>query len=163
MVELCAYEERNRDVMLPWISAFFGFHAALVGKDADAQEMQSTLEEWLRDGHELYVITADGTAAGFVHLGFRGDTVAWLEDLFVTPALRGQGIATRAIACAEALVSARPGCTALCIDVAPRNEAALRLYRALGYDALSLLTLRKEFGPDPRDRQTQALGMRWRY
>lgn len=43
---------------------------------------------------------------------------------------------------------------AICIDVIPRNQAALHLYHSLGYDSLSLLTLRKEMKENPRKQET---------
>ena len=70
--------------------------------------------------------------------------MAWIEDLYVAKPFRKQGIATEAIHLAETIVQSRSGYTAICFDVVPRNEAALRLYHRLGYDCLSLLTVRKE-------------------
>ena len=74
-----------------------------------------------------------------------------------------QGIATEAIRLAEGIVRAKPGYTALCLDVVPRNESALRLYHKLGFDSLSLLTLRKELGENKRDRRENLLGLTFRY
>ena len=52
-----------------------------------------------------------------------------------------------------------PGVQAMTVAAAPRNTAALRLYRRLGYDSLCLVTLRKEFGPNPRDKRCEFLGL----
>ena len=45
------------------------------------------------------------------------------------------------------------------LQAVTRNEAALRLYHKLGYDTMSMVTLRKEFGENHRDKQAEFLGM----
>lgn len=142
---------------------FFAFHGSMVGAQEEARaqaerEAAESLEEWQQGRSALYLILLDGSYAGFLRLDYRGDQVAWIEDLYVRPALRGQGAASAAIGLAEKIVSARPGYTAVCMDVVPRNQAAMRLYYRLGYDSVSLLTLRKEFGENPRDQKTEILG-----
>jgi len=113
---------------------------------------EETLAEWLLPPSKLYRIVADGVDAGFLRLCFRGGNVAWIEDIFVDPACRGRGYATAAIEEAERIVAADPRYTAVCLDVVPRNQAALHLYHKLGYDRLSLITVRKELRGDRRDR-----------
>lgn len=162
-IELKDYEAAFAQNLINDISDFFAFHGDLLGAGEEArkraeQEALETLEEWQRDRSALYVILCDGSYAGFLRLDYRGDQVAWIEDIYVRPALRGQGAASAAIIQAEEIVAAKPGYTALCMDVAPRNEAAIRLYYRLGYDSVSLLTLRKEFGENRRDRRTEILG-----
>ena len=72
---------------------------------------------------------------------------------------RGQGIATRAIALAEQKAKDEPGVEAMVLQVVTRNEDALRLYHRLGYDTMSMVTLRKEFYENRRDRKADFLGM----
>ena len=162
-VELRDYETAFAQDLKMDIAEFFAFHGELVGAGEEARaqaerEAAETLEDWQRDSSALYVILCDGGYAGFLRLDYRGDQVAWIEDLYVRLALRGQGVASAALGQAEKIVAARPGYTALCMDVVPRNEAAMRLYYRLGYDSVSLLTLRKEFGENHRDRKTEILG-----
>lgn len=116
------------------------------------------LENWQKGRSALYAILCDSEYAGFLRLAYRGDQVAWIEDLYVRPQLRGRGAASQAIRLAEKIVSAKPGYTAMCMDVAPRNEQALNLYYRLGYNSISLITLRREFGDNPRDQETELLG-----
>ena len=150
------------------IALFFGFHASLIQgaasiDEAALQEAQETLVQWTSPGHELFLIRQDNDVVVFLHLGYRGPIVAWIEDIFVDESRRGQGIATETIRLAEGIVRAKPGYTALCLDVVPRNESALRLYHKLGFDSLSLLTLRKELGENKRDRRENLLGLTFRY
>ena len=84
---------------------------------------------------------------------------SWRMDVFVDEAMRGQGIASQAILLAEQQAQKIPGIEAMTLQVVTRNEAALRLYHKLGYDTMSMVTLRKEFGENHRDRQAEFLGM----
>lgn len=162
-VALIDYEAAFAQELKKDIADFFAFHGSLVGAQEEARvqaerEAAETLENWQQGRSALYVILFEQIYAGFLRLEYRGDQVAWIEDLYVRPKLRGQGIASTAIQLAEKTVAARPGYTALCMDVVPRNEAAMGLYYRLGYDSVSLITLRKEFGENPRDRKTVILG-----
>lgn len=164
-IHLREYGEADRGEMVAQLADFFGFHAALVNGRAenDLSGAEETLDGWLQPGHELCVITLDGEAVGFVHIGYRGSNVAWIEDIYVAPQFRGRGVATHAIALAEQLIAQKPGYDAVCLDVVPRNEAALRLYHRLGYDSLSLITVRKQLGKNPRDRHAEILGLDFKY
>lgn len=164
-IQLREYTDADRGNMAAQLADFFGFHAALVNGRAenDISAAEETLDGWLQPGHELRVITLDGETAGFLHIGYRGSNVAWIEDIYVSPKFRGQGVGTGAIALAEGLIAQKPGYDAVCMDVAPRNAAALRLYHRLGYDSLSLITLRKQLGENPRDRHAEILGLDFKY
>lgn len=77
--------------------------------------------------------------AGVAQLRFRrsvwtGVEDAWLEDLFVQPADRGRGLG-RALAegCVER--ARTRGCKRIQLDANERNEEAISLYRALGFES----------------------------
>lgn len=76
---------------------------------------------------------------------------------------RGLGIASSAIKAAENVIKNTPGYNAVCLEVSPRNENALKLYHKLGYTDLSLITVRKEFGDSKRDKPISLLGLRFKY
>lgn len=164
-MELKKFEARNAPLLRPWIADFFGYHAELVGATPSAtdESVQLTLAAWTTAPSELYLIKYEDVPVGFLRLNFKGDIAAWLEDLYIVDDMRGQGLATRAIGMAEHLVRQREGLQAMCLEVAPRNEAALRLYRKLGFTDLSLMTLRKEFGESRRDRPLSVLGQEFFY
>jgi len=124
---------------------------------------RQTLREWLKKPNELFLIVRDNKDVGFLCLGFRGANVAWINYLYVDEALRGQGIATAAIYAAEGIVLSRKGYNALCMDVDPRNGAALRLYHRLGYDTLSMLTVRKNFTGCAKEESANILGFEFQY
>jgi len=154
MVTLRTYTPAEEPAILRCIQAYFGN-----GPDM----ARETLEEWLMPPNKLYFVVRGGQAAGCLRLGFRGGNVAWIEDIFVDENLRGQGIASAAIAAAEDIARARPGYTAMHMEVVPRNESAMRLYHKLGYDSLSLITLRKNFDDSKKEKTVNLLGLELRY
>ena len=165
MITLTPYQPKYRQSTLKRIEVFWGFHRDLVQKteeqQPDEQErlMMQDLENWTSKDHWLFVILQDEQDVGFVHLQRIGSIVVQLEDVFVDEAMRGQGIASQAILLAEQQAQKIPGIEAMTLQVVTRNEAALRLYHKLGYDTMSMVTLRKEFGENHRDRQAEFLGM----
>ncbi len=124
---------------------------------------EETLEEWLKSPNELYMITLEKETVGFLRLAHRGSNVAWIEDVFVDSQYRNRGIATKAIKIAEDMVKLNPDYTAVCFDVVPRNEAALKLYYKLGYNNLSIITIRKELYENKRDRKMDVGGFEFNY
>jgi len=70
---------------------------------------------------------------GYATLLFnRRSAVARIYSLAVHPRCRGRGLGTKLIAALEKACRAR-ACTALRLEVHPRNAKARRLYKALGY------------------------------
>ena len=65
--------------------------------------------------------------------------------IFVDEEFRNRGIATKSIEEAEKIIKKQPQYTAVCLEVVPKNTAALSLYYKLGYDRLSIITVRKDF------------------
>ena len=59
------------------------------------------------------------------------------------PDWQGRGIGSLAVGLAEAIVREYSPC--IYVEAAARNEAAIRLYRKLGFDCLNTVTLRKDF------------------
>ena len=164
MITLTPYQPEYRQSTLKRIEAFWGFHRDLVQKTEPQPEEQDRLvmqdlESWTSENHWLFVILQDEKDVGFVHLQRIGPIVVQLEDVFVDEAMRGQGIASQAILLAEQQAQKLPGIEAMTLQVVTRNEAALKLYHKLGYDTMSMVTLRKEFGENHRDRQAEFLGM----
>ena len=163
MIALTPYRQEYRANTLKRIEEFWGFHRDLVNKteqlDEESSPAAEDLEQWTSEDHWMFVILQDGKDVGFVHLQKIGPIVMQLEDIFVDEAMRGQGIASRAIALAEQEAQKVPGMEAMSLQVVTRNEAALRLYHKLGYDTMSMVTLRKEFGENPRNQKTKFLGL----
>lgn len=164
MIELEKYSEENKNETVLRIAQFFGFHNRLLNQnialdESNYTEAEKTLYNWISADQELYMILSDLITVGFIHLGYRGGNVAWIEDIYVDENCRGKGIATKAIQIAEELIKTNRKYTSVCIDVAPRNTDALKLYHQLGYDSLSIITVRKEFYDNKRDKIENVLGL----
>lgn len=85
---------------------------------------------------EVVIAEVEGTAAGFAlffhnYSTFLGRRGIWLEDLFVQPAFRGQGIG-RALLGHLAEVAVARGCGRLEWSVLDWNASAIGFYRSLG-------------------------------
>lgn len=165
MVELVPYFDDFKEKTIHRIADFFGYHSSLIlGEmkltEENYKEAEETLSYWQSEDHELYLIKYDEIIVGFLHLWYKGSIVAWIEDIYVDYEYRSMGIATEAIHKAESIVQQNPQYTAISIDVVPRNESALRLYHKLGFDSISVLTLRKELkGDNKRDKKEKVLGL----
>jgi len=150
-VHLQIYNDNHKEEMVSCIANFFGFHIGLSSGSAaesiDTGTAEQDLKEWTAEGNQLYMIMYANTFAGFLRIGYRGGNVAWIEDVFVKEEFRSRGIATESIRQAEEIIRATPPYDAICFDVVPRNAAALKLYHKLGYQTLSLLTVRKNLVP----------------
>lgn len=160
MINLVPYNENYKNAVINYIISFFGFHSAINGQTntPELTQTKENIEIWTSEKHELYIIESANAPVGFIHIWYKGGNVAWIEDVFVDEAYRGQGIGSQAINSAEEIIKQKSGYTAVCMDVVPRNKAALATYHKLGYDTLSLITVRKELGENQRNDTTDILG-----
>ena len=69
--------------------------------------------------------------------------ISFGEDLFILPEWQGHGFGSEAIHQLEEIV--KQYSVSIYIEAAARNEAAIQLYRKLGYDCLNTVTIRKDF------------------
>ena len=168
VIKLIKYQSCFKSDTVGRIAQFFLYHINLKDKNALLTEAnyilaEETLSEWTDIDNELYLINLDNNFVGFLHIGYRGENVAWIEDIFVDENMRRKGIATEAIKIAEYIFREKAGYTAICFDVAPRNNSALYLYHKLGYDSLSILTIRKELYGNKNDKIETIFGLEFKY
>lgn len=139
-VELTDFSpERDTEALAPFVVSFWETHHDAVA----LQKARDMLIRWTEGEYRLYVIRRDGQAVGFLRAHASSPCVCWIDDLFVDAPLRGQGIASAAIARFEE-AAALQGVRSFCMEVVPDNLPALRLYHRLGYTRLSLVTVRKD-------------------
>lgn len=108
---------------------------------------EETLEEWLFDKEKAEVLFAvvDGKEVGFALFfhnfsTFLGRAGIYLEDLYVEPAFRGQGIGKGLIK-QLARIAVERGCGRLewwCLDW---NQSSIDFYRSLGAEAMDEWTV----------------------
>ncbi len=89
---------------------------------------------------EVVIATSDGETAGYAlffhnYSTFHCKRGLYLEDLFVRPAFRGQGIGKRLLAHLARLAVQR-GCVRFEWAVLDWNESAIRFYRSLGAEPM---------------------------
>lgn len=158
-MNLQIYQEQYHHDMIDMICSFYEAHTNFLHLPTEKRkkqedDAQETLTGWQDDAHQLFILMEKQEVCGFLHIEHRSKTVVWIEDIYVGEKFRRQGIATQAIYEAEAILKQDSEIQAICMDVIPRNQAALHLYHSLGYDSLSLLTLRKEMKENPRKQET---------
>lgn len=157
MITLRPYSPGEESLLIPFIISFWGAHHA----ETDAANAREDIAAWTSENHDLFVIMSSDEPAGFLHLNMRGATVCWIEDIFVAKNFRRRGIASQAIALAENILKQR-GVKGVSMDVVPDNLPALRLYHRLGYDRLSIVTVRKDFDEFETARTEEIAGLPFR-
>jgi ribosomal protein S18 acetylase RimI-like enzyme len=107
-----------------------------------ARGVRFVLSELLRQPALGLVLLARraGASVGVAYLSTqwtleRGGANCWLEELYVLPALRGQGIGSQLLRAALAELTAR-GCESMDLEVEAGHERAARLYERLGFRRL---------------------------
>ena len=153
-VALIPFAPDHADTLVKFIVSFWRTHHSTVSDD-DAKNM---LTDWRKDDHRLFTITSRQQIVGFLRTHNSSPTVCWIDDIYVDLPHRGQGIAGRAITLLESALCAE-GCTSFCMEVIPDNIPAMHLYHRLGYDRLSLITMRKDLEPFEAARTETIAGL----
>lgn len=93
---------------------------------------------------EVHVARSDGSIVGFVMYTLEGSTFqrnverGVVQNLYVAPSYRNQGVGTRLLETAEQALR-ESGAEVLGLEVMARNEAARRFYERHGYDTHRLV------------------------
>ena len=127
-------------MLLPFIADFWDVHHA----EFSLETCRGILRDWTKAENCFFVIMRDDAAVGFLRTHNSSPTVCWIDDIYVDAAQRGQGIASEAIRQMEKRLLT-DGCRSFCMEVVPDNLPAMRLYHRLGYDRLSVITMRKDY------------------
>lgn len=141
MKEICSFRSaERRDV--PLILRYIRELARYEKLEEEVVATEEILEEWLFDKEKAEVIFAvvEGKEVGFALFfhnfsTFLGRAGTYLEDLYVEPAHRGQGIGTALLRELARIAVAR-GCGRLewwCLDW---NTPSIEFYRSLGAEAM---------------------------
>ncbi|MFC8502247.1 GNAT family N-acetyltransferase [Pedococcus sp. NPDC057267] len=135
--------------LLPLLRGYSTFYRT-PARDEDLLRMAEAFCGDSPDGLQLLARTEDGTLVGYATVLWSWDTtsgtrLAVMEDLFVTEAVRGEGVG-RALLEACASTARERGCTALAWETAPDNDVAQRLYDATGAERSTWLGYRLALG-----------------
>jgi GNAT superfamily N-acetyltransferase len=141
----------SRVTIRPAVSAdvgtILGFIRDLATYEREPDAVVATEADLLRDGwgqparFTALIAEYDGLAAGFAlyfttYSTWRGHHGIRLEDLYVTPTLRGQGVG-KALLARLARIAIDEGCPRLEWDVLNWNEPAIGFYEGLGAKRLA--------------------------
>jgi ribosomal protein S18 acetylase RimI-like enzyme len=117
----------------------FAGHGIELAGPALAQAVAQVLQE---EGLGFFVLARQGDEiAGVAAISFawtleHGGKSAWLDELYVVPEYRGQGLGTALLAGAEREI-VRAGCAAIDLEVDKAHARAERLYRRAGFQPLA--------------------------
>ncbi len=147
-IEIREARAQDAEALLPLMRGYCDFYE-VEPPDSGLLEMARTMAGDAEQG-SLYVAEQDGELIGFAAMDWkwastRGARAGHLEDLFVSPAARGRGVADALIArCAER-------CRELGIEVlgwttAPDNHRAQAVYERAGAGRSSWLEYELELG-----------------
>ncbi|MGF7003834.1 GNAT superfamily N-acetyltransferase [Lachnospiraceae bacterium PF1-21] len=140
-------ELKDKDVYLDLVRAFYQSEAVL--HSIPDEYIENTWNELMSssDYVKAYILESDNQVAGYALLSFTfsqevGGKVAWLEELFMLPEFRGQGLGKEFFAFMEANVESKV--SRIRLEVEPDNNRAKRLYESLGYEDLPYVQMVKE-------------------
>ncbi|MCP1110179.1 GNAT superfamily N-acetyltransferase [Lachnospiraceae bacterium PM6-15] len=140
-------EPKDKDVYLDLVRAFYQSEAVL--HSIPDEYIENTWNELMSssDYVKAYILESDNQVAGYALLSFTfsqevGGKVAWLEELFMLPEFRGQGLGKEFFAFMEANVESKV--SRIRLEVEPDNNRAKRLYESLGYEDLPYVQMVKE-------------------
>ena len=154
MIQLIPYNAAFSDELAAFVVSFWKVHHG----DVTPEQARETLRDWTKDDHRLFAISKNEQIVGFLRAHNSSPTVCWIDDIFVDTPHRGQGVASEAIGMLESVLRAE-GIRSFCMEVVPDNLPAMRLYHRLGYDRLSLITMRKDDEPFKTARTETIAGL----
>lgn len=114
------------------VKALFQEYAAFLGVDLCFQDFDREMETFPAFYKCLLLGSIGGAVAGAVGLKDRGGGVCEMKRLYVRPEFHGKGLGRR-LAVALVDEARRRGYARMVLDTLPRLEAAVALYRSLGF------------------------------
>lgn len=139
MLTIRPIRKDDRSVYLKMAAEFYATDAVLL--HVGEEHLASTFSELMRsDDYAIcYIFELDGEIAGYSLLAKTysqeaGGMVLWIEEIYVSPMFRGQGIGK---AFFDFLIKSKPSdVKRLRLEVERENEGAVRLYKSFGFDFL---------------------------
>lgn len=144
-MEIRVLQPEDFQQVLDMMRVFYASDALLVHPDDSV--LARTLRDSMAGGPYVtgYGFEVDGDLAGYgmVSRSYSTETggiCLWIEDIYILPQHRGQGIGTAFLKFVEAL----GGAVRLRLEAEPENERAMHVYRKAGFRELGYTQLIKE-------------------
>ena len=144
-MEIRVLQPEDFQQVLDMMRVFYASDALLVHPDDSV--LARTLRDSMAGGPYVtgYGFEVDGDLAGYgmVNRSYSTETggiCLWIEDIYILPQHRGQGIGTAFLKFVEAL----GGAVRLRLEAEPENERAMHVYRKAGFRELGYTQLIKE-------------------
>lgn len=139
-------EQTDFDKILDMMLVFYASNALLIHPE------QEVLERTLRDAIEAgpyvegFVFCAEKELAGYGMIAKSystemGGRCVWIEDIYIKPQFRGQGLGTGFLRFVEDRY--RNWAVRLRLEAEEENEKAMSVYRSAGYETLGYVQLVK--------------------
>ena len=139
-----AMTEADREAVLEMMRVFYASPAVL--SNGSEEIFRSDVDACVGDSPYLegYVMESDAGILGYAMVAKSfstefGKPCIWIEDLYMQPQARGQGIGSAFFAY---LSSKYPDCV-FRLEAEAENEGAVRLYERCGFSVLPYLELKK--------------------
>ena len=133
------------DRVMDMMQVFYASDALLVHPNQEV--LTRTLRDSMAGGPYVtgYGFEVDGVLAGYGMISRSystetGGICIWIEDIYICPEYRGQGIGTAFLQFVEGL----GGAVRLRLEAEPENEKAMSVYRNAGFQELGYTQLVKE-------------------
>jgi ribosomal protein S18 acetylase RimI-like enzyme len=144
-VTIAPMEEAHRETILSMMRTFYASPAVL--SNGSEEIFAADIDECVSDNPYLEgfvfcrgdVLVGYGMAAKSFSTEF-GKPCIWIEDLYVLPAFRGQGIGSAFL---EFMTRRYPSAI-LRLEVEEENERAIAVYRKSGFQVLPYMEMKKE-------------------
>lgn len=135
-VEIAHAGAADRDALCALLAAQFEEHDILVSPEELADAVDGVFDEPTRG--IFWVARAGGRPVGVAYLAFtwaleHGGRSAWLEQLYVLPELRGQGIGRSLLLDACEYAEEKAGCAAVELEVEESHARSSTLYAREGF------------------------------
>lgn len=138
--------EAMRDEVLPMVAAFY--HSDAVCHAVPEEILRRTFQDAVSNDPVLegYVLKEDGVIIGFAYTTTFyacevGGRCMMIEEIFLKEEARGKGYGTEFF---KQLFAQHPEITRFRLEATEENQAAIALYKRLGFDFLDYLQLVRE-------------------
>ncbi len=142
------FSAEDRDAVLAMVDTFY--HSPGVLHPIPTENFAAVFDEMCGGGsHRLrgLVVEHEGRCAGFCSLSFSysteaGGSVVLIEEVYIDPAFRGQGLGGEVFTFIHHEYSGKAA--RLRLEVAPENTRAIALYERLGFEKLPYVQMIRE-------------------